>query len=279
MKKLINNILYKLCYFVLKLIDKSDKVKHCLAKITVHARPKEVIRATELLNQLYPNKAVVKNFELIRETYKNIIQHTCDTILKRNNAHLENFDLVRESLKNNSVLIFAGHFVNFESVLQSIKNYTSPDLIRVFYKKQDLFNDQTLDIRGVRHYEVGNMGMRDLNNDVSESNKLFFCLFDQYHPQGETFSILNRETRLSTALSKFAIKKSISIFYADFYYDSKGKNVNTRFIPIHDSKKNKLTPYELTNNLAQCLGDTIKRNPTKWMCLIYSFWKKDREIE
>lgn len=195
-------------------------------------------------------------------------------IKKHIDCKIINIDSILNAIeKHKHVILLSGHFAGWEYVGRQLRQAIGSDKLGVIYKDYgDVLDEYAIQARGFRHYKTSEM--RNYIADIKKGNLSATCvLVDQYHHEGDTLMFLGRETKLSSAMPKFAINRNMPVFFLQV----KPKNgvfvgdVKQVFDP--DIDKN-IEHTVVMKRMVGLLEENIIEHPSIWMCWNHNMWDK-----
>lgn len=232
------------------------------------------------LNKSFPEK----NHKEILEIEKLFYHHFCDLIIEtikllhiknkeiNNRIFVDNADFVERIAANNKpIILFLGHYCNWEWVTAVSKHYKWPELTYQIYKplRNNAFNSLMLKIRS-RFDSISisqKMALKTiLNTHQNEKSFIVGCIADG-RPNRRTIKepeifFLNQKTSFMSGAELIGNKIGAVFLYLDIIKQERGKY---RFVfkELKPSGNDKELPY--TKAYYRMLEQTIKREPSYWL--------------
>jgi len=230
----------------------------------------------------FPDKTEKELRKLEKEFYHNFCDYIVETIKllhisdKEMSERLvfENTAEVNQHLRTNSVLLYMGHYGNWEWVtsITMVLDKNDPDLLALqIYRplRNKAFDRIFLKIRS-RFHSIGiakNNTLRGIINLRNEGKRMIIGMISDQTPSRTNINywttFLNQDTAVFTGLERIAKKTGFFVYFLDVVKTGRGRYKAT-FRLMSENPKSE-PEFSLTEKYIREFEKTILRNPAYWL--------------
>lgn len=266
----------------------SDVLYLCVYKIIGYRL--KVVRAN--VKNTFPDKSEVELLSLEKEFYHHFCDYFVETIKllhisdqeMQRRMKFEEVNLIKDLMKNgNSVLMFLGHYCNWEWVPSITLNFKEErTILGQIYRplKSKAFDDLFFKIRS----RFGSLGIA--KNDTlraivklrkEKKQTLIGFMADQTPSIANIHywtTFLNQETPVFTGVERIAKQTGFSVVYLDMEKVKRGYYKAT--VRLISEKPQSEPEFKITETYIRAMEQTILSNPAYWLWT-HKRWKRTRQ--